>query len=447
VRVVDLIIRSTRVVFPDSVKPACLHVRDGRIVRIGTHAERSEGVPEIDAGTFVVLPGLVDTHVHVNEPGRTGWEGFQSATRAAAAGGVTTLVDMPLNSIPPTTSLERLEVKREAARGQCHVDVGFWGGVVPGNARDLRNLAAEGVRGFKCFLSPSGVDEFPCVTEPDLREALPVIAALGLPLLVHAELPSVLRAPGRESDPRAYSTWLLTRPADAEEAAIALLVRLARETGARVHIVHLASSDALPAIRAARADGVPVTVETCPHYLTFAADAIPDGATVFKCAPPVRERRHQEGLWDGLLAGEIDLVATDHSPAPPAEKHLEDGDFLRAWGGIASLQLGLAAIWTGAAGRGIGFDRIAEWMAAAPARLAGLPHLKGSIAVGREADLVIWDPDGETLVTATSLQHRHPVTPYDGMRLRGRVHRTLLRGEVIFDDGTFAGAPRGRLLP
>jgi allantoinase len=446
VRFVDLIIRSTRVVLPDGVKPACLHVRDGRIVRIGTRSERPEGVPDIDAGRLVVLPGLVDTHVHVNEPGRTGWEGFQSATRAAAAGGVTTLVDMPLNSIPPTTSLERLEVKREAARGRCHVDVAFWGGVVPGNARDLEDLAAAGVRGFKCFLSPSGVDEFPHVTEPDLREALPVIAALGLPLLVHAELPSGLRAPGRDADPRAYSTWLLTRPAEAEEAAIALLVRLARETGARVHIVHLASSDALPAIRVARAGGVAVTVETCPHYLTFAADEIPDGATAFKCAPPVRERRHQEGLWDALLAGEIDLVATDHSPAPPELKHLEDGDFLRAWGGIASLQLGLGAVWTGAAARGIGFDRIADWMAAAPARLAGLPHLKGSIAVGREADLVIWDPDGETLVTTASLQHRHPVTPYEGMRLRGRVRRTLLRGEVIFDDGTFVGAPRGRLL-
>jgi allantoinase len=424
-----------------------VHVSDGVIARVGDYDDVPRGASTIDAGDLVVLPGLVDTHVHINDPGRSDWEGFEHATRAAAAGGVTTLVDMPLNSVPPTTSVAGFEAKLLAADGRCHVDVGFWGGVVPGNADALEPLAARGALGFKCFLSPSGVDEFPHVNEADLRAALPVVARLGLPLLAHAELPARLREPGSPRDPRDYRTWLESRPAESETAAIDLLIQLAAEYGAHVHIVHLASADALSRLSAAREKGVRVTVETCPHYLSFAAEEIAKGATPFKCAPPIRERAHRERLWDGLASGRIDLIATDHSPAPAVLKHLGDGDFLRAWGGIASLQLGLSAVWTGASARLLPFDRIPAWMAAAPARLAGLARSKGAIETGLDADLVLWDPEAETTVDPSSLQHRHPITPYAGMRLRGRVRTTLVRGDVVFDDGRFADTPRGRVLP
>jgi allantoinase len=421
-------------------------VDDGRIIAIEEYREVPAGASLIEAGDLVVLPGLVDTHVHINDPGRSDWEGFEHATRAAAAGGVTTLVDMPLNSVPPTTDIEGLEAKLHAAHGRCHVDVGFWGGVIPGNAAALDPLASRGVLGFKCFLSPSGVDEFPHVREEDLQSALPVLAGLGLPLLAHAELPALLRDPDPASDPRDYRTWLGTRPAQSEHAAIELLTRLARQHGAHLHIVHVASAEALPALDAARAAGTRLTVETCPHYLSFAAEDIASGATAFKCAPPIRERAHRERLWDALASGRIDMVATDHSPAPPALKHLSDGNFLSAWGGISSLQLGLSVVWTGASARDIPFGAIARWMAGAPARLAGLDRRKGAIEAGLDADLVIWDPDAEAVVDARSLQHRHATTPYAGMPLRGRVRTTLLRGEVVFDEGRFMDSPRGRCV-
>ena len=428
------------------MRPASIQISDGRIAAIGAHSDRPTGVREIDAGSDVVLPGLVDTHVHINDPGRADWEGFETATRAAAAGGITTLVDMPLNSIPPTTTVAGLEAKRRAARGRCHVDVGFWGGVVPGNAADLAPLAKAGVLGFKCFLSPSGVDEFSHVSEWDLRQAMPLLAPLGLPLLAHAEWPGLLCEPDPGADPRRYSTWLISRPPEAETAAIKLFARLSHHTRARVHIVHLASADALPAIAEARAAGVPITVETCPHYLTFCAEEIPDGATPFKCAPPIRERGHRERLWQALGAGAIDLVATDHSPAPPALKHVDEGDFVAAWGGIASMQVSLAVMWTGASQRGLSIDRLAQWMSAAPAHLAGLSGRKGAIAAGHDADLTIFDPDELCRVDAATLYHRHAVTPYDGARLHGRVRTTLLGGEIIFDDGECRGPARGRLL-
>jgi allantoinase len=434
-------ISSQRVVLPDGVRPATIHLEGWRIAAIEPYTSGAA----IDAGNAVIMPGLVDTHVHVNEPGRTDWEGFASATRAAAAGGITTIVDMPLNCIPATTTVEALLQKRQAAAGHCHVDVGFWGGVVPGNAEQIAPLASAGVLGFKCFLSPSGVDEFACVSEFDLRVAMPILSRLGVPLLVHAEWPGLLFEPDPRQDPRRYSTWLNTRPADAERAAIELMLRLSAHTGARVHIVHLASADALPSIKGAVQAGVPVTVETCPHYLTFCAEEIDDGQTALKCAPPIRGRDHRERLWEGLTNGSIDLVATDHSPAPPALKHLEDGDFITAWGGIASLQVSLPAVWTGAAARGIPIERLAEWMSAAPARLAGLAHCKGAIAVGYDADLVVFDPDHEQTIDATRLYHRHPVTPYDGARLRGAVRLTLLAGGVSY-DGRECTAPRGRLI-
>jgi len=400
----------------------------------------------LDVGDSYVLPGLVDTHVHVNEPGRTEWEGFETATRAAAAGGVTTIVDMPLNSIPATTTAAALAEKRAAAAGKCAIDVFFWGGVVPGNAGELESLAAAGVLGFKCFLAPSGVDEFPHVGERDLSEAMPIVARLGLPLLVHAELPEPIDAAlaataGR--DPRRYATWLAARPAEAELEAIRLMIRLCVEHGCRVHIVHLSTADALPDLRAARRRGLPITVETCPHYLCFAAEEIPDGATAFKCAPPIRERENRDRLWAALAASEIDLVASDHSPAPPGIKCLDSGDFMKAWGGIPSLELGLAAIWTEASRRGFTPADVVRWMCAGPAQMAGLDGSrgsnvaarKGSIAVGHDADLVLWNPDREWTVDARRLRQRHPITPYDGRRLKGEVHGVYVRGEKVFERG------------
>jgi len=443
---IPLVIRAQRIVLPDGVRAASLHIRDGRILSIGDYRDRPAAARDMDARELVVLPGLVDTHVHVNEPGRTEWEGFATATRAAAAGGVTTIVDMPLNSIPSTTTVEAFDRKRAAAAGQCHVDVGFWGGVVPGNVADLEPLARAGVLGYKCFMCPSGVDEFAHVTEADLQAALPVLATLGLPLLAHAESPALLREPTPTANPRSYVTWLESRPPESEHAAIDLLLRLARHHNACVHIVHLASPSAAATIAAARASGVAVSVETCPHYLTFAAEEIPDGTPAFKCAPPIRTRADRDALWRALADGAIDLVATDHSPAPPSLKHLDDGDLLKAWGGIASLQLGLSAVWTGAAARGIPIDRVARWLSAAPARLAGIEQTKGSIAAGSDADLVIFDPDADVVVDPARLYHRHPVTPYAGLRLKGRVVSTILRGEVVFDDHACVGTPQGRVI-
>jgi allantoinase len=438
-----MIVHSRRVVLPEGMQPATLHVREGRIERIDRGVRSAPPDADIDASDLVILPGLVDTHVHINEPGRTDWEGFATATRSAAAGGVTTLVDMPLNSIPATTTVRALEQKRAAAEGRVHVDVAFWGGVVPGNSEDLEPLIRAGVRGFKCFLSPSGVDEFPNVAESDLQEALPVIRNWHVPLLAHAEWPAELRQP--VGDARRYSTWLDSRPPEAERVAIRLLANLSPDLVCRVHIVHLATGSALPVIREARARGVPLTVETCPHYLTFAAQEIADGDTRFKCAPPIRSATEREQLWDALIAGEIDLIATDHSPAPAAMKRLGDGDFVVAWGGIASLQLGLAAVWTGARERGVSPEGIARWMSEAPAHLARLYPRKGSLTPGADADFVIWDPDGETLVDQTALYHRHPLTPYHGRRLAGAVKTTVLGGDVVYDDGVCGDVPRGRL--
>jgi allantoinase len=443
-------IYSTRVVLPDGIEPARVVVRDGAIAAIEPYSQGSAGADDLDVGDRVLLPGLVDPHVHINDPGRAAWEGFEHATQAAAAGGVTTLVDMPLNSIPPATTAQNLEAKRKAASGRCHVDVAFWGGVVPGNADDIEPLVRAGVLGFKCFLCPSGVDEFGHVSEPDLRDALGVLSAQDVPLLAHAELPGLLRDPaasrdGSSPDPRRYDTWLASRPAESEHAAIDLLVRLARQYHARVHIVHLASAEALPTIRAARRSGVALTVETCPHYLTFSADEIEDGATAFKCAPPIRSRRNRDDLWTGLVDADIDFIATDHSPAPPALKHFDDGDFVRAWGGIASLQLGLAAVWSGAHARGVSIDRVARWMAQAPAAFAGLPR-KGAIKIGNDADFVVWDPDAEAVVDPAALYHRHKATPYAGRRLRGRVLKTILRGTTIYEDGRVLLPPAGALI-
>jgi allantoinase len=448
---VDRVIRGKRVVTPVGERPVAIHVAGGVIIAVSAFDDCPAGVSVLDAGDLYVLPGLVDTHVHINEPGRTEWEGFATATSAAAAGGVTTVVDMPLNSVPPTTTLDGLRAKVRALEEKARVDVALCGGLVPGNAGPhggLRDLFREGVLAFKCFLAESGVAEFSHVHEAELRAGMTEIARLGAPLLVHAELPEPLEEgekAARGLDPRRYDTYLTSRPRSAENAAVDLVLRIAQETGARAHVVHLSSSDALATFRRAREARVPLTVETCPHYLTFASEEIPDGATALKCAPPIRETDNREKLWDALREGMIDQVVTDHSPSSAEMKCSGSGDFMKAWGGISSLQIGLAAVWTGAHARGRSVSDLVEWMSAAPARLLGLNGTKGAIAVGCDADLVFWDPDAEHSIDAATLEHRHKITPYQGRTLRGSVMRTILRGETIYERGKgFVGTPQGR---
>jgi allantoinase len=447
--VTDLVVRSQRVVTPDGIRAAAIHVKGERIDRLAAWDDVPAGAGLDDHGELAILPGIVDTHVHLNEPGRTEWEGFATATRAAAAGGVTTLVDMPLNSIPPTTTREAFAAKRDAARGQCAVDVGFWGGVVPGNQRELAGLVADGVRGFKCFLVDSGVEEFGWVGEAELAPAMQILAGLGVPLLVHAEVAGPIDAASAQlagADPRRYATYLASRPPAAEEQAIALVMKLCRATKARTHIVHHSAASALALLREARAEGLPLSAETCPHYLHFVAEAIPDGATPFKCAPPIRDAANREELWRALAEGVLDLVASDHSPCSPQLKAMEVGDFVAAWGGVSGLQLALPVVWTEAEKRGHTLDDIARWMSAGPARLAGLTGTKGAIAAGCDADLVVFADGERTTVTPETVQHRHKVTPYAGETLRGAVHATYLRGQLVAERGRVLANDRGALL-
>jgi allantoinase len=445
----NLIIRGKRVVLPGAILPASIHIADERIVAV----ERYENVPEnceiVEAAEgSVVMAGLVDTHVHINEPGRTDWEGFATATRAAAAGGVTTLIDMPLNSIPPTTTLSGLEEKVAAARGQCHVDVGFWGGVVPGNVAELARLQQAGVVGFKCFLIHSGVDEFPNVNEDDLRKALPELTNLNALLIVHAEVPGPIDhadVPANDGSQK-YATFLASRPRAAEDEAVDLMIQLSQEFDARVHIVHHSSADSLTKLRAARAGGTMITAETCPHYLAIVAEEIGDGATEFKCCPPIRERENSEQLWQALIDGTIDFVVSDHSPCPPDLKLRDTGDFLKAWGGISSLQLRLPLIWTESQARGLELGQVARWLCSEPAKQVKLNHRKGSLAPGYDADVVIWDPAKQFVVEGKKLHHRHKLTPYEGRELSGVVEKTFLRGRKVYDDGEIIGEPQGELL-
>ncbi|MFD8477491.1 allantoinase AllB [Streptomyces globisporus] len=438
---IQLVLRSTRVVTPDGTRPATIVVAGGTIDAVlpyDAHVPSSARLE--DVGDHVVLPGLVDTHVHVNDPGRTEWEGFWTATRAAAAGGITTIVDMPLNSLPPTTTVENLRVKQEVARTKAHVDVGFWGGALPDNVKDLRPLHDAGVFGFKCFLSPSGVDEFPALDQQQLANSLGEITDFGGLLIVHAEDPHHLTA-APQRDGRKYADFLASRPRDAENTAIENLIAQARRLGARVHVLHLSSSDALPLIAAAKREGVRITVESCPHFLTLTAEEVPDGATEFKCCPPIREAANQDILWAGLADGTIDCIVSDHSPSTA---DLKTPDFTTAWGGISSLQLGLPAIWTEARRRGHSLDDVARWMSTAPAELAGLTR-KGAIEAGRDADLAILAPEATFTVDPARLEHRNRVTAYAGKTLHGVVTSTWLRGQRIADQGVI-GEPTCRLL-
>ncbi len=435
----DLVIRARRVVTPAGEAALCVAVRGGVVAAVAPLDARLEGAETIDLPEDeVLLPGLVDTHVHVNEPGRTEWEGFATATRAAAAGGVTTLLDMPLNSIPPTCTVSALEIKQKAADGQCHVDVGFWGGAIPGNVTDLRELHDAGVFGFKCFMAPSGVDEFPPLSAEELDEYLAVLRTFDALMIVHAEDGAAIeRAPAAHGP--GYGDFLASRPRGAENVAIARLIEGARHTGARVHLLHLSSADAVPMIRTARRDGVAITVETCPHYLVFEAQAIAEGATQFKCCPPIREADNREELWQALGRADIDCVVSDHSPCVPELKGLERGDFGEAWGGISSLQIGLPAIWTEARLRGHTLVDVVRWMAQRPAEIARLTR-KGRIEPGFHADLVAFAPDDAFVVDPRQLHHRNPVTPYAERHLTGVVRRTWLRGLPVDDQ------PRGRLI-
>lgn len=440
----DLIVSGRRVVTPEKTGPADIVIRGGVISEILPPGQAPKGSARVDAGDLVVMPGLVDTHVHINEPGRTEWEGFETATQAAAAGGITTLVDMPLNSIPVTTSAAALKIKTEAAQGRCWVDCGFWGGVVPGNAQELEAMTLAGALGFKAFLIHSGIDDFPNASRADLEVSMKILAQRGVPLLVHAELEGP--AEKEPSDgARLYDNYLKSRPKAWENEALRLMIELCRQTGCRTHIVHLSSSQALEALKAARAENLPLTAETCPHYLTFTAEDIPDGATEYKCAPPIREKENREKLWAALGSGLIDFVVSDHSPCAPDLKKRGAGDFHAAWGGISSVQFGLPAVWTAARERGHSFQDLARWLCKRPALFAGLGQ-KGKIAAGYDADLVLWDPEATFTLDSSMIKHRHKLTPYEGRRLNGVVVSTYLRGEKIYGKGEKAGAPKGRLL-
>ncbi|GAA0602504.1 allantoinase AllB [Actinomadura livida] len=430
-----LTIRSRRTVLPEGERPAAVSIRNGRITALSPYEFRDPAGAVLDLGDVALLPGLVDTHVHVNEPGRTEWEGFATATRAAASGGVTTIVDMPLNSLPPTVDPAALAAKRAAAEGACAVDTGFWGGAIPGNLPSLRPLHELGVFGFKCFMSDSGVPEFPPLPPDGMRDAFREVASFGGLVLVHAEDPASLAAPSGGG----YAEFLASRPPSAERVAVERVVRLAEETGVRAHILHVSAADCLDVLAKAQADGLPVTAETCPHYLTLTDDDA--RGTASKCCPPIRDAANREALWQGLASGVLSCVVTDHSPCTP---ELKRGDFATAWGGISSLQLGLPVVWTAARARGHTLHSVVRWMSEAPAALAGVSG-KGAIAVGNDADLVAFAPDETFTVTPSALHHRHPVTPYEGRTLAGAVHTTWLRGVPVTGSST-TGSPAGRLL-
>jgi allantoinase len=445
----DRAIKSEGVITPNGIIKGAVLIKDGKIEDIVSKVPAGD-FSIIDVGNKVLMPGEIDPHVHINEPGRTDWEGFDTATRAAIAGGITTLVDMPLNSSPVTTTAKAFDEKINAAMGGgqtgtvrpvLHTNCGFWGGIVPGNENEIEPLIEKGVLGFKAFLTHSGIDEFPNVTENDLRKAMPVIAKHGLPLLVHCELetsqklnPDSYRVKSQNSS---YHQYLLSRPKKWEDDAIALMIRLCEEFNCRVHIVHLSSADSIEQIKKAKQRGLSLTVETGQHYLYFNAEDIKDGQTQFKCAPPIRKKENNERLWQALKEGIIDFVATDHSPAPPEMKELASGDFMKAWGGISSIQFALPVLWTAARKRNCSIDDMVKWLCENPSKLAGIQKSKGKIQKGYDADLVVWDPGKSFIVTENIIQHKHKITPYLGEELFGVIEQTYLKGEKVFDNGSF----------
>lgn len=444
----ELAIYSRRVVLPDGVRAATILINNGKIQAI-LDGLAEVGCELINVGDSVLMAGVVDPHVHINEPGRTSWEGFETATKAAIAGGITTLVEMPLNASPVTTTVAAFEQKLAAAAGKLHTDIGFWGGIIPGNENEIEPLIEKGVLGFKAFLTHSGIDEFPNATEADLRKAMPVIAKHGLPLLVHCELmPPTPEGEKKDSAKNARSYWqyMESRPKEWEDNAIALMIQLCEQFNCRTHIVHLSSANSIAQIKAAKKQGLPLTVETAQHYLYFSAEEIEDGNTAFKCAPPIREKANNDLLWEALKDGTIDFVATDHSPAPPEIKQIDKGDFMTGWGGIASLQFALPVLWTAANSRGSGLENIAKWLCSNPAKLVGLQNSKGKIAAGFDADLVVWNPEQSFIVKEEIIQHRHKITPYLNQELLGNVVQTYLAGEKVFDNGVFVSLHKGGIV-
>ncbi|XP_043926983.1 allantoinase, mitochondrial-like [Protopterus annectens] len=441
------VIRSTRVVVNDIICPADVVIQNGKIAEISPIKLRLRNIKEkvLDVGNRLVMPGIVDSHVHVNEPGRTEWEGYWTATRAAAAGGITTIVDMPLNSIPPTTTLENFDTKLEAAEDNCFVDVAFWGGVIPGNQAELYPMIQAGVSGFKCFMIHSGVEEFPHVTETDLHNAMAQLQDTESVLLFHAEK-ETHQEKAESNDPCEYDTFLNSRPDVMEVEAVNTVTDLCLQYDVRCHIVHLSSANTLNIIENARQAGAPLTVETTHHYLTLAAEHIPPGATHFKCCPPIRSKENQEKLWEALKDGRIDMVVSDHSPCTADLKLLQDGDFMKAWGGISSMQFGLPLFWTAARQRGLSVQDVIRLMCQNTAKLAGLEDRKGSLIKGKDADIVIWDPDKEFEVKEDLIHHKNKLTPYLGFRLYGEVYGTIVQGKLVYFKGRFAPKPHGELL-
>jgi allantoinase len=448
---VDLTIIGRNICTPEGITAGAVLVKDGIITDVVSVLPSDASATVIDIGEMMLMPGIIDPHVHLNEPGRTAWEGFATGTRSAAAGGITTLVEMPLNASPVTTTAAAFDKKVAATEGQLQVNCGFWGGLVPGNESDIEKLIDKGVLGFKAFLTHSGIDEFPNVTADDLHKAMPIIASHNLPLLVHCELTTANKQPVPDNkktgiDERSYQHYLLSRPKEWEDEAIALMIQLCEQYQCRVHIVHLSSANSIEQIKMAKQKGLPITVETAQHYLYFNAEEIPDAQTAFKCAPPIREKTNNEQLWQALQKGIIDFVATDHSPAPPDIKEIESGNLMKAWGGIASLQLALPALWTAARRRNIPITNITKWLCEKPALLPGLQTQKGKIARGYDADLVVWDPNKQFTVTAEQLHHKHKITPYLNQELYGVVTQTWLGGQLIFDQGTFPVLNKGKII-
>jgi len=431
---------SQRVVLPEGARPAAVLESEGKIRGVCAISEIPPGYEIHDFQNYAILPGLVDSHVHINEPGRTEWEGFETATRAAAAGGYTTLIDMPLNCLPETTTVEALEQKRAAATGKCYVDWAAWGGVAGQNRDHILPLAAAGVKGYKCFLIYPGIEGFRMVDQQELEAALPYVAQSDLPLLVHAELAGSIDAATTKlkgADWSKYETYLRSRPDEAELEAIQLLLKLCRTYHFHLHIVHLSTAIALGVLRDARDEGLNVTVETCPHYLHFVAEEIPDGSTLHKCAPPIRSRQNREALWQGIREGIIDLIATDHSPCPPEMKHQQEGRFDTAWGGVASLSVALPVIWTQMRKRSFKLEGLVRLMAQKPAELAQLARRKGKIAEGYDADLVVFDVEADVQITRDNLHTRHLISPYIGEQLQGKVIATYVRGKAVFENTKF----------
>lgn len=439
---IDSAIISNRIITPDGIRKAVVLIKEGKIEEILNELPGGD-FPVTDVGDSVLMPGIVDPHVHINEPGRTDWEGFDTATKAAIAGGITSLVEMPLNASPVTTTVKAFEEKIKSSEGKLHTNCGFWGGIIPGNENDIEPLIEKGVLGFKAFLTHSGLDEFPNATEDDLRKVMPVIAKHGLPLLVHCEKYVTLSLP--KGDKRSYANYLSSRPKKWEDDAIGLMIRLCEEFNCRTHIVHLSSANSIEQIRIAKEKGLPITVETCQHYLYFNAEQIKDGQTEFKCAPPIREKENNEKIWQALKDGIIDFVATDHSPCPPEMKELESGDFMKAWGGISSLQFALPVLWTAAKKHGCSLTDITKWLCQKPALLPQLKS-KGKIEKGYDADIVVWNPEEKFIVSKGIIQHKHKITPYLNEELFGVVEQTWLNGEKLFDGGKFLHLNKGKIL-